>query len=445
MHAQAQAVGRRARILVVDDSPTVLRVVETILCGAGHTATCIENAADVVPVARRVKPELIFVDFAMPGTNGYAVCSILGEHDDLATIPIVLMNTRGDAIGERFVREMGIVDHISKPFAPEALLAVVDHTLLKTRTTDPELRRRAAAEAKSADAASDPHAAARRWLAVTLADRLQAIDDAFIIDALETALADPVVRGELRIAAGDQAAPALAGDLSAVQIAEVLQLLALQRQTGSLAVRCGSSQVNIALERGSLRLVTGTRVPQELLLGSILVQEQLIARQELDDVLDSRRDKRHRLGTELVELGHLTREGLHGALRRQSTELIYEILRWGAGEFAFKKTDSLPPEVLEFELELNMDEVLMEGFRRVDEWGLIEEALPSFDLVPRQAPGGRQRLGEQGLTPSEVTVLEAVDGRRTVHDIIETVGLGTFDAARLLYRLVAAHVVDTMR
>jgi CheY-like chemotaxis protein len=443
MRARAHALEEPARILVIDDSPTVLRVMETVLSGAGHEVTCLDSAWDAVDVARRIRPELIFVDFAMPDTNGYAVCRLLGEQDELETIPIVLMNTRGDAIGERFVRDMGIVDHITKPFAPEALLAVVEHTLAKTRGTDPGLRRRTPAEARRRRVPSDPTAAARRRLAETLADRLHTGGGASIAATFEAAFSEPALLGELRLAAGADAVPALAGDLSAVPIAEVLQLLALQRQTGSLAVHCGSSEVNIAVENGNLRLVTGTGVPEELLLGSILVQEQLIDRAELDVVLGNRRGSRRRLGTQLVKLGYLTREDLHRALRRQSTELVYEILRWGAGDFAFEKTDSLAPEVLEFELELRMDEVLMEGFRRVDEWGLIEEALPSFELVPRKVPGGTERIGDPGLTPSEEAVLAVVDGRRTVHEIVQTVGLGTFDTVRLLYRLVAARVVDT--
>jgi CheY-like chemotaxis protein len=417
---------------------------EAVLVGAGHQVTCLESASGVVKVARQVRPELVFVDFAMPDVNGYAVCRQLGEHDDLEAIPIVLMNTRGDAIGERFVRDMGIVDHITKPFAPEALLAVVEHTLLKTRAA-PERRRRTTAEVDLQAARPAPPSTARRRLAETLADRVRAAGAVPISDTLEDVLAEPALLAELVLATSAPAIPALAGNLAAVQIAEVLQLLALQRQTGSLAVRCGTSLVSIAVENGNLRLVTGTGVPPDLLLGSILVQEQLIGREELDVVLDNRRGSRHRLGTQLVKLGYLTREQLHSALRRQSTELIYEILRWGAGDFTFEKTDELAPEVLEFELELRIDEVLMEGFRRVDEWGLIEEALPSFDLVPRRVAGGAERIGDPSLTSGEETVLAAVDGTRTVHDIIQAVGLGTFDTARLLYRLVAARLVDAER
>ncbi|MBI3178987.1 MAG: response regulator, partial [Deltaproteobacteria bacterium] len=160
----------RARVLVIDDSQTVLRVMEGVLSQAGCEVTCLESGRDVVEAARHTRPDLIFVDFAMPEVNGYGVCKLLGEHADLETIPIVVMNTRGDPVGERFIRDMGIVDHISKPFAPEALLAVAQHILDKTRGTDPALRRRPVTPAQPPAVSVDADALARQALAARLAE-----------------------------------------------------------------------------------------------------------------------------------------------------------------------------------------------------------------------------------------------------------------------------------
>ena len=90
----------RATIMVIDDSPTVLRVVDAVLSQAGFAVVCLEGGTDAVAVAQRAKPDLIFVDFAMPDMSGYAVCQALGLKPDLESIPIVLMNTRGDPVGD---------------------------------------------------------------------------------------------------------------------------------------------------------------------------------------------------------------------------------------------------------------------------------------------------------------------------------------------------------
>src|SRR5690242_13543538 len=67
----------------------------------------------------------------MPKMNGYQVCRALAESAELKDVPVILMSAKGDQVGERFVKVMGIVDYITKPFSPEAITAVVQHTIGK--------------------------------------------------------------------------------------------------------------------------------------------------------------------------------------------------------------------------------------------------------------------------------------------------------------------------
>src|SRR5580693_8463214 len=67
----------------------------------------------------------------MPRMNGYQFCRELVADPKLRDIPVVLMSAKGDQVGERFVKVMGIVDYITKPFSPEAITAVVQHTIGK--------------------------------------------------------------------------------------------------------------------------------------------------------------------------------------------------------------------------------------------------------------------------------------------------------------------------
>src|SRR5690242_21883069 len=74
----------------------------------------------------------------MPKMNGYQVCRALAESAELKDVPVVLMSAKGDQVGERFVKVMGIVDYITKPFSPEAITAVVQHTIRKYVQKDGE-------------------------------------------------------------------------------------------------------------------------------------------------------------------------------------------------------------------------------------------------------------------------------------------------------------------
>src|SRR4051794_31162997 len=132
----------------------------------------------------------------MPKMNGYQVCRALGESAALKDVPVVLMSAKGDQVGERFVKVMGIVDYITKPFSPEAITAVVQHTIEK-------YPRQVAGE-KTANGA-EPLPTLRQ--------------PAPSVDALASAGED---------------GPALQGNLRAVPLAEVLSLLGAQRQWGLL-------------------------------------------------------------------------------------------------------------------------------------------------------------------------------------------------------------------
>ncbi|MEL6341008.1 MAG: response regulator [Myxococcota bacterium] len=407
------------RVVVIDDSQTVLRVVDDVLSRQGYETWCTDSGADAVSLVRQVRPDLIFVDFAMPTVNGFEVCRQLGEHSDTDAIPIVIMSTRGDPVSARFVREMGIVDHISKPFAPEALLALVEHVLHRSRAPRRETTR---------DDPQRREQRAQREVAEVLQTPLS-----------ETWLPDEHVLRLSRAVQKLRAAPALSGDLAQCGLAEVFQMLGLQRQTGRLGVRSDDTEIEAWYRGGSIRLVTGIGIAEEHRLGAILVRRGSMNSTELSSLIESHPDEHRRLGARAIAAGFVEPKQLSDAMRLQSSELVYELLRFGEGSFDFVCFSELPGWVLEFGFELTVDELLMEGFRRVDEWGLIEAAIPSFD----QVPAVRLHL-TTALTDAERTVLNAIDGRLNVRQVLDVASLGTFDGARLLYRLVSSGVVKLL-
>ncbi|MDQ3036194.1 MAG: response regulator, partial [Myxococcota bacterium] len=119
------------RILVVDDSTTVRRVVERTLREAGFEVCLAADGREGLDVASAKVPDLVLVDFVMPHMNGFQLCQALRSIDNLARVPIVLMSAKADRIGDGFLAQTGAVDAITKPFSPEALLAVTTHALAR--------------------------------------------------------------------------------------------------------------------------------------------------------------------------------------------------------------------------------------------------------------------------------------------------------------------------
>src|SRR5688500_17646401 len=118
-------------VLVIDDSPTITKVVQLVLTKAGYQVQTAADGEQGLASVRSQRPDLILLDFVMPRMNGYQFCRELTADAKLRDIPVVLMSAKGDQVGERFVKVMGIVDYITKPFSPEAITAVVQHTINK--------------------------------------------------------------------------------------------------------------------------------------------------------------------------------------------------------------------------------------------------------------------------------------------------------------------------
>ena len=452
-------------VLVIDDSPTILKVVQLVLSKAGFS---IETAADGesgLELARRRRPDLILLDFVMPKMNGYQVCRAMASEEVLKDIPVVLMSAKGDQVGERFIKVMGIVDYITKPFSPEAITAVVQHSVAKYSTLSaddyageilaapavdesPEaapgdrqsdlkrfresLAESLCAELAASDAAADPgegtEGGAER--------RLRALREAVHAHLSDSALS--LLAAPLRVDAGGAS---LRGDVRVVPIADVLQLLDAQSQTGVLEIARGQGVIEISFRDGQIDLAMARELANEFLLGRFIVEAELMKEEDFDSFLETRRRDSKLIGSQLVDLGYVSESELVSVLQQQTRELVYELLRWNFGSFSFTRTSDLPTAAADAMLGLTVEGILMEGFRRVDEWHLIEREISDFDSVFLRNEDAVGQMGRGRLTREELTVLELVNGKNSVKDLIRESRMGSFEVSKMLYRLLSIKLV----
>ena len=150
------------KILNIDDSPTVQRLIEMILSSQGYQVVLASDGEEGIIKAKSERPALILVDFVMPKMNGYQVCKILKEDPEFRDTPIILVTSKGDKVGSKFVDVLGISEYFTKPFQPEELLAKIREVLDKKaqEAAAAKAASQAAAKARSAPVATPARGAA---------------------------------------------------------------------------------------------------------------------------------------------------------------------------------------------------------------------------------------------------------------------------------------------
>jgi len=111
------------KILVVDDDPTLIKVVKPYLESHGFAVTVAYDGDQGIESAKKECPDLIVLDVQMPKMNGYTFIFELKKVVDLRTLPIIVLTAK-EGMAEIFKVE-GVKEYICKPFKPEALLTAI--------------------------------------------------------------------------------------------------------------------------------------------------------------------------------------------------------------------------------------------------------------------------------------------------------------------------------
>jgi len=127
-------------------------------------------------------------------------------------------------------------------------------------------------------------------------------------------------------------------------------------------------------------------------------------------------------------------------VREQIQDTAFNFLSWNEGEFEFGADDSPPDE--DILVEMNVETVIMEGCRRIDEWELIFEQLGSLERVPHLAYNERvDGEGTLTLTAEEWRVAVHIDGRADINTILRDSGLDRFLGAKVIYSLFSSGLI----
>ncbi len=191
---------------------------------------------------------------------------------------------------------------------------------------------------------------------------------------------------------------ALKGTLKDFGIADIFQLIGQQTKTGVLHLKSRDEEVHIAFSNGAIVRADSASRRQRDLLGAMLLNGGFITQGQLDESLEVQRRTLQRLGDILIDKRFVRAEQLREIYQLQLTETVYRLFGWKTGTYEFEQG------AVEFDGEMitpiRSESVLMEGFRRVDEWPSIRRVISSPNLtfeqlkaLPDAEPGAGEASG----------------------------------------------------
>jgi hypothetical protein len=221
---------------------------------------------------------------------------------------------------------------------------------------------------------------------------------------------------------------ALSGNLKTMLPGDLLQWLSLGQKTGTLVISNKRVEKKIFFRKGRV-ISSASNDPREY-LGQFLMSHGYLTEPELKKAMEVQQHSGILLGKILVMIDVISEEDLQRLMRRKAEEEIYDIFLWNDGDFYF--VDDELPQMEMIPLQVDVTGIIMEGTRRVDEWNRIRELVPNQAMIPMRV----REVDYSELEEVEEPIVRAIDGKRTIADIVLESRSSEFVVSSTVYALV---------
>lgn len=373
-------------ILVIDDSPTIRKMVECHLSQAGYRVALAVDAERGLEMAVSTKPALILLDHQLPGTTGDEVCRELLKSEATARVPVLVSSSLRNRAFARYSEFPNVIDQIPKPFTPELLKSGV-------------------------------------------ANALQT--GALVVQAQRTGCAMPE-------SVGDDVEASLRGQTGVFPLRAVLDFLNNGQVEGRLTLEQGNDRTRFALSSGRLQAVYSPTAGPDRLAGHLPHEFRDLA-PLLSVTLGEHQDASTAGLVKLLERSLSDPRRLRALLRVQAAVLTHWALTGDPGEFTFEARAGLPPMFQAFPLQLSLAALAVEGVRRCVPAADLEALGPV--LFARHNPRGGN-VDRVGLSPAEIRIHTMLDGSEPLAAVAGKAGMPLAESAAAAIGLELAGQVE---
>ena len=121
-----------ANLVIAEDAPHILRLLEMTLQKRGHTWTAVRSGDAALDAIRNNKPDAAILDIMMPGMDGLAVLGALKADAATANTPVIILTALGHTVSRQQALDDGAAAFLTKPFSPTELLNTLDQIISKS-------------------------------------------------------------------------------------------------------------------------------------------------------------------------------------------------------------------------------------------------------------------------------------------------------------------------
>ena len=235
---------------------------------------------------------------------------------------------------------------------------------------------------------------------------------------------------------------ALKGNLRDFSTTQLLNLINLARKTGTLTITSRSNAAQVCFKEG--KLIYATLGGQDGHLADMLQKTGKLTAEQARTIREHSANQSDKaLGQMLINAGHVTQNDVAQAVRAHMLDIVYRMFGWADGDFRFEPT--LAPAQDRITIPVDLENVIMEGSRRLKEFERLQDELPNLDMALRFTDRPDTRLRNISLSVEEWRVVSFINPRNSIRQIAQFNNMSDFQIRKIVYGMLQAGLVELVQ
>ncbi len=232
---------------------------------------------------------------------------------------------------------------------------------------------------------------------------------------------------------------ALKGNLKDFSTTQLLNLVNLAHKTGKLSLDNTNQNALLYFKEG--RLIHASTNEDEGHLAAMLFKVGKLTREQVNTINSQGSSSDRVMGKYLMDTRMVSRDDIVQGVKDYMLEIVYDLFTWGDGTFHFDQ-DELPTKD-RITVPLNLDNVILEGSRRIQEAGRLQDELPDLTTIALKITD--KPLRDVKLTQDDWRVISHIHPRNSVKQIAQNNNMDEFQIRKIVYGMLQAGIVELTR